>query len=393
MAQNWNTGKTNDITFNTGTVPANLLPGGPAPGSPEDIRKNWGAENVQEQTNPLSTTAGATPMLASHVPAMFMRSGNPAATPPPATNPNTLMSGTMTLPGAPGAVAGIGPEGGIAENQAWKNAVATGNPGGTGQIPGVGGTLNVMTPEQNAAISAAPVAPAGGTSGQGEVWAGAQGQALRNQLTQNMNLAMQKANAPYTAERGTSAETGGNRQQWANLAKEFGDTLSGGMSAQGTEREAAAGHNIEASKFPYEEATKRAEAEYYAAHGRALEKSAGAREEIAGNQLDIAGLKANAGKYGNTAEMSDYAKGEGFVPNPQTIEALNAGGKVVKGTNPVTSWIPGRANIPATPKHIVPSDWKPTLDANGKPKITPEGLPLYTDAAGNTNRKPTIIGK
>ena len=393
MAQNWNTGKTNDITFNTGTVPANLLPGGPAPGSPEDIRKNWGAENVQEQTNPLSTTAGATPMLASHVPAMFMRSGNPAATPPPATNPNTLMSGTMTLPGAPGAVAGIGPEGGIAENQAWKNAIATGNPGGTGQIPGVGGTLNVMTPEQNAAISNTTTPQGGGTSGQGEVWAGAQGQALRNQLTQNMNLAMQKAIAPYTAERGTSAETGGDRQHWADLASSFGNILSGGMGAQGSEREAAAGHANTGALIPSEIEKNKGVAEYYGTHGEALMQNAEARNTIANNQLEIAGLKAEAGKYGNTAEMSTYAKDEGFAPTPQTIDALNAGGKVVKGTNPVTSWMPGRANIPATPKHIVPPDWKPTLDANGKPKITPEGLPLYTDAAGNTNRKPTIIGK
>ena len=134
------------------------VPGQPG-GPPTDVPAHTPGVGLTEEGNPAS--------------AKFMRSGNPAATPPPATNPNTLMSGTMTLPGAPGAVAGIGPEGGIAENQAWKNAIATGNPGGTGQIPGVGGTLNVMSPNQfmprfstpTAAETAPPVvAPQGVTT-------------------------------------------------------------------------------------------------------------------------------------------------------------------------------------------------------------------------------------
>jgi hypothetical protein len=314
----------------------------------------------------------------------------------------------MTLPGSPGAVAGVGPEGGLAENQAWKTAVATGNPGGTGQIPGVGGSLNVMSPEQNAAISANPnfrsagglnsinnpgafPSTQGGGAGTGEVWAGREGQLLRDRLTQNMNLAMEKANAPFTGERGTSADTGGDRQQWANLAKEFGDTLNSGFNSQGTERGVAAGHALEGAELPSKIAKNIGEVGYYNAHGEALKAGAAAKDEIAGNQLEIAKLRAGAGKYGNTAEASEYLKGEGFAPNPQTIEAFNAGGKVVPATKAVSHWFGG--STPAIPKHMIPPDWKPTMGADGKQKTTPEGLPLYTDAAGNANRQPTIIGK
>jgi hypothetical protein len=319
-------------------------------------------------------------------PAKFVNAPSGPGSPPSAVNPS---GGTMSILGSPSATATIGPTGAVTENVGWRTATAPGTATGQGQIPGVGGTLNVMTPEQNAAVSGTP--QGGGTPGQGEVWAGKEGQALRESLTNNMNLAMKKANAPYTAERGTSAETGGNRQQWANLAHQFGETLSGGMAAQGAEREAAAGHAITGALTPSEIEKNKGVAEYYGTHGEALLQTAAAKEEMAKNQLEIAGLKAGAGKYGNTAEASDYLKGEGFAPNPQAIEAFNKGGKVVPGVKATTSMF--RPNTPAIPKHMIPSDWKPTMDANGKPKVTPNGLPLYTDAAGNANRQPTIIGK
>ena len=119
MAYNsMNPGKTNDWNIAGATPPPGMLPVGPQGATLQNVQ-GWGNPDVQAQTNPLGTnptTSGGNALGNimtdnTAAAAKFMRPGNPAATPPPATNPNTLMSGTMTLPGAPGAVAGIGPEG------------------------------------------------------------------------------------------------------------------------------------------------------------------------------------------------------------------------------------------------------------------------------------------
>jgi len=338
------------------------------------------------QQNPLGNVATPAPTAPS-APAKFLRQGAAAATPPPAVNPNVTpqAGGTMTIHGVPGAAATIGPTGVLTENAGWKAATAPGTATGQGQLPGVGGTLNVMSPEQYASTS--PAAPAG----TGGVWESVQGQALRDQLTQNMNLAMKKANAPFTGERGTSEDTGGNRQQWAALAKEFGDTLSGGITAQGTQQGTAEASRLAGMELPSKIEANRAQSAYYGTHGQALLKNAASAEERAANQLEIAGLKAEAGKYGDTATAVEALKGGGFAPNPQAIEAFNKGYVAVPGTKASKTGFPGfRTEHPAIRGHMVGPDWKPVM-VDGKQKVV-NGEPIYTDATGR-EVKPKIYGK
>ena len=376
---------TNKWSGNAGAPPPGWVPQTPQGAAIENVQK-WGNPDVMAQQNPLSDKATPLP-TAPPAPAKFLRQGAAAATPPPAVNPNVLpqSGGTMTITGTPGATATIGPSGVLTENAGWRAATAPGTATGQGQTPGVGGTLNVMAPGATTRFDAAPSAPAGG------VWEGTQGQTLRDQLTRNMNLAMKKANAPFTGERGTSEDTGGNRQQWAALAKEFGDTLSGGITAQGVQQGTAEASRLAGEELPSKIEANRAQAGYYKTHGEAVLKTAASAEERAANQLEIAGLKAAAGKYGDTATAVESLKGGGFAPNPQAIEAFNKGYVSVPGTKASKTGFPGfRTEHPAVRGHMIGPDWKPVM-VDGKQKVV-NGEPIYTDATGR-EVKPKIYGK
>ena len=329
---------------------------------------DWTGAGTQATEPPDLTSAAA------HGPAttaFFKTQPNAAALPPPAANPNAMTSNNSNINGMSsegGGQAAIDlKNGGLYRNEAWRNTntgsanimapndSVTASPNFQGNKYGFGGTLL----EGNAA----------GGGGNGEVWGGQQGQGYRQQLTDMMHTALTNSQQ-RTAVPGFNGTTIGASPEHLQMANTLASILGGSFTAQGQER-AAMGElglkggelGIKQAALPSEIAKNVAAAGYFGAHGEALGQNAEARQQIANQQLEIAGLKAGAGKYGDVNIAAEELRSKGISPTPQNIEAFNAGHKIVPGT-PATkgsAWrniVPGVASnaTAAVPAHMVPPD-------------------------------------
>ena len=344
-----------------------------------------------------------TPVAAPAPAATFRPQPSAAALPPPAENPNTALTTNnvngMSVEGGGQAVIDL-KNGQINRNPAWRN-MPVGN-GQNGTTTGVGGSLNVMTPEQNAAVSnnggtnfqqprygfggtllegGASGGGGGGGGGNGEVWGGAEGQGLRQKISTMLDTATRNAVAPVGG-----ANDVGHRAQWAQLSGHLTDILGGSLTAQGGQRAAMGELGLKTALAPSEIAKNVASAGYFGAHGTALEENAAARQQIANQQLQIAGLKAGAGKYGDTERNAETLKGHGFDASPQNLQAYEQGHTKyvppVKAQGGMWRNLTG-GTTSAIPGHMVDPSWTPVM-TDGKQQLEPKsGLPVYKDLKGN----------
>ena len=357
---------TNNWRLNSGAAPPNMLP-------PDQGNKTaFGQPGVDY---PQAAVEMPKP-LAAHEPATFRPATNPLASPKA-----VVPAGKLDVNGNPttGAVNGMSVEGGakatidnatgqINRNSLWRGMPTNG---------GVGGALNVMSPEQNAAVSNIPSAGGGtpGASGTGEVWGGQQAQNFRDQLTNMIHQSLDKAGQRYTSPTGVSY---GGSPHYIQMAEQLSNILGGGFTAQGQERAAMGELGVKQALLPSEIEKNKASAGYFGNRGASMMESAAARQQLADQQLQIAGMKSGAGKYGETNVAAEELRSKGLSPTPENVEAFNKGYKIVPAQkeNKGSLWRGYSNSAPAIGAHMVPKDWAPT----GK---LLNGKPVYKDTQGN----------